>query len=164
MAKSVSRHLKAPRILVPLDGSPVGERALSYLERVAGRAGSEVLLLQVVASVNPAPLVPKYGPSPVEVLETRRQRAEAYLERVRRGLQRRGITARVMVRSGDPAEEILACASTQGADLVLMSTHGRSGVRRVLMGSVAESVLRKSSLPVLLIPSRIAPATRRRPA
>jgi nucleotide-binding universal stress UspA family protein len=65
--------------------------------------------------------------------------------------RRRGVPARTLVRSGDPAAEILGCAKAEGASLIAMSTHGRSGLRRTLFGSVAEAVVRRSPLPVLIV-------------
>ncbi len=62
-----------------------------------------------------------------------------------------GARARVLVRSGDPAEEILACAKAEHVGLIAMSTHGRSGLRRTLFGGVAEAVVRRAPLPVLLV-------------
>jgi hypothetical protein len=70
------------------------------------------------------------------------------LEAVRQRLERRGLRARVLVRSGDPAEEILACVRAERVGLIAMSTHGRSGLRRALFGSVAEGVLRRARVPI----------------
>ncbi len=83
-----------------------------------------------------------------------RAKAEQYLERIRARLKRRRIAARTVVRAGDPAAIIVDRARAEGVDLIALTTHGRTGLRRLLMGSVAEAVLRKSSVPVVLARGR----------
>ena len=141
---------KPTKVLVPLDGSRFGEQAIGAVARFTGADRREVVLLQVVAPVNPAPLM-RDDSVPRRTLETRYSKANAYLDGVRKRLGRRGVSARTPVRSGDPAEEILGCAKAEGAGLIAMSTHGRSGLRRTLFGSVAEAVVRRSPLPVLIV-------------
>ena len=141
---------KPTKVLVPLDGSRFGEQAIGAVARFTGADRREVVLLQVVAPVNPAPLM-RDDSVPRRTLETRYSKANAYLDGVRKRPGRRGVPARTLVRSGDPAEGILGCAKAEGASLISMSTHGRSGVRRTLFGSVAEAVIRSSPLPVLIV-------------
>lgn len=147
---TVSPRGRIGRVLVPLDGSKLAEAALGAAERISGRASSDMLLLSVVAPVNPAPLL-RDESIPRRTLETRYGKAQRYLEAVRQRLERRGVRARVLVRSGDPAEEILACARAERVGLIAMSTHGRSGLGRALFGSVAEGVLRRARVPILLV-------------
>ena len=147
MKRTQQKHAK---VLVPLDGSRFGEQAIGAVARFTGTDRREVVLLQVVAPVNPAPLM-RDDSAPRRTLETRYSKANAYLDGVRKRLGRRGVPARTLVRSGDPAEEILGCAKAEGAGLIAMSTHGRSGLRRTLFGSVAEAVVRRSPLPVLIV-------------
>jgi nucleotide-binding universal stress UspA family protein len=137
-------------VLVPLDGSRLAEAAIDAVEHLGGAAARPLILLSVVAAVNPAPLL-RDDTAPRRTLQARVERARGYLERVRRRLARRRIRAQIEVRSGDPAAEILACARTTGVAAIAMSTHGRRGLRRVLLGSVAESVVRRAPLPVLLV-------------
>ena len=141
---------KPTKVLVPLHGSRFGEQAMGAVARFTGADRREVVLLQVVAPVNPAPLL-RDDSVARRTLETRYSKANAYLDGVRKRLGRRGVPARTLVRSGDSAEEILGCAKAEGASLIAMSTHGRSGVRRTLFGSVAEAVIRRSPLPVLIV-------------
>jgi len=141
---------KPTKVLVPLDGSRFGEQAIGAVARFTGADRREVVLLQVVAPVNPAPLM-RDDSVPRRTLETRYSKANAYLDGVRKRLGRRGVPARTLVRSGDPAEEILGCAKAEGASLIAMSTHGRSGLRRTLFGSVTEAVVRRSPMPVLIV-------------
>jgi nucleotide-binding universal stress UspA family protein len=75
--------------------------------------------------------------------------AEAHLRDLAARLERDGVSAEVFVRVGKPADEILACAAEHGADIIVMGTHGRTGIRHLLAGSVAERVVRASAVPVL---------------
>ena len=141
-------------VLVPLDGSKLAEGALAHVVSLLGGSKLRLVLLQVVPSVNPAPLVAVSVPAPLHASAARRARGERYMEGVRRRLARRRITARVLVRAGDPAKEILDRAHVEDADMIAMTTHGRSGLRRVLFGSVAEAVLRRTRVPILLVRAR----------
>jgi nucleotide-binding universal stress UspA family protein len=86
--------------------------------------------------------------------------AHAYLDEFTPALQ--GVAHRALIRLGDPAEEILAVATAETADLVVLATHGRRGLNRLIMGSTTETVLRKSAVPVLtlrtanLVPDKVA--------
>jgi len=148
-------------VLVPLDGSKLAERVLGAVRQLVGPDGPELTLLQVVAPVNAVHLDRVVRTGPGRTLEGRRRRARRYLQQVSERLARRGVRASVRVRAGDPATEILRAAPEERADLIAMSTHGRTGVRRVLLGSVAEAVVRRASRPVLLVRGR-AWRTRRR--
>lgn len=154
MATRVRNPAIFRKILVPLDGSPRAESVIGYVERIADPARTTVTLLQVVAAVNPASLVRLDESAAHRMIGEQRGKAEQYLERIRARLARRRIAARTVVRAGDPAAIIVDRVRTEGADLVAMSTHGRTGLRRLLMGSVAEAVLRKSSVPVVLVRGR----------
>jgi nucleotide-binding universal stress UspA family protein len=138
------------RALVPLDGSVVAETVIPFLLEIAGPLDMEVVLLRVNQPV--APIVIEGARSvQVEDLEARRIDAEEYLGPVAVELRAKGIRVDTRVRRGLPAEEIVAAAKEEGADLIAMSTHGRSGLGRLLFGSVAEAVLRQSDVPVFLM-------------
>ena len=128
------------RPLVPLDGSPESEDILPEAIRLAG-ASSELFLLHV-CPVLPPPVV-----TVPEALSIP-QAAFAYLEKAAGRLRHRKV--RLVARQGDPAEEIAQAALELGVDLLAMSTHGRGGLRRILLGSVAEEVVVRVALPVLL--------------
>ena len=130
------------QILVPLDGSKEAESILAELQRVA-TAQDSVHLLHILPEV-PAPV----GLDPTHVVALHNQ-AAAYLDVVRERwfLEQKGIN---LVGSGDAAEGILAYALQKNIDLIAMTTHGRSGMARILFGSVAATVVRKAQLPVLL--------------
>jgi nucleotide-binding universal stress UspA family protein len=122
------------RILVPLDGSEASEAVLPIVSSLAGPFDFAVQLLHVVEAALPLP----------------GWEAEAYVARVAALLQARGLRVDVTVRAGLPAEVIPAVAAETKSGLVAMSTHGRSGLGRLFLGSVAERVLRSVSVPVLL--------------
>jgi nucleotide-binding universal stress UspA family protein len=139
------------KILVPLDGSALAERALPHAGEIARSTGAEVILLQVVG----APLgdAPEAGQSE----ETRAfQEAVAatrtYLGTIAGKLAEEwGAKVRAEVVEGSPADGILGCAHRENVDLLIMSTHGRSGVSKLLMGSVAEKVMLTTKRPVMLV-------------
>ena len=143
------------RILVPLDGSALAECALAPARQVAAESDAEVMLLRVWET-------PLYGPedSPV-VMEALEQavsaNAQEYITHATCQLQAQGLPVRGEAKNGAVAESILEQAQAAAADLIVMSTHGRSGIGRWVMGSVADGVLRGASVPVLLI--RAVPAT-----
>lgn len=153
-------------VLVPLDGSPLAEEALAHARPLAKQSSSRIVLLRVVApSLSPAAMaVPVADASwatamaQAELLAEARaaeeKEARSYLQKVRRRLTRAGIETEVWLETGEAAERILEVAQLAGADLIVMSTHGRSGLRRMIFGSVAEAVLRQASIPLLLIRSQ----------
>jgi nucleotide-binding universal stress UspA family protein len=144
------------KILIPLDGSELAERALEPAIRIAEKFGSEVILLRVAVPETMLVGLGGLTPQPYEVydadLRRDQEEAEAYLS----GIKTRWAAAKVPIRteviSGTPPEMIVEAAQEAGADLVVMSTHGRSGLSRLIYGSVAEAVLRGARVPMLLIP------------
>jgi len=154
MATRVRKPAIFRKILVPLDGSPLAESVIDYVERMADPARTTVTLLQVVAPVKPGSLLRLDESAALRTIADQRAKAEEYLERIRARLARRRIAARTVVRAGDPAAIIVDRARAEGVDLIALTTHGRTGLRRLLMGSVAEAVLRKSSVPVVLARGR----------
>jgi nucleotide-binding universal stress UspA family protein len=132
------------RILVPLDGSRLAEAILPDVEELAAQQGAELVLLRIALAHALA------GDALVEAQVQAVEEAGGYLAEVEQRLAARGIRVSSAVRYGRAAEEILDHARTSGIDLIAMSTHGRSGIERVLLGSVAERVLREAPVPVLL--------------
>ncbi|OGL58702.1 MAG: hypothetical protein A3J27_15600 [Candidatus Tectomicrobia bacterium RIFCSPLOWO2_12_FULL_69_37] len=139
------------KILVPLDGSPLAEGILPQVGEMARVHGARIHLLRVgFALVFP-------GADPAEAQLETIVEAEGYIEGIRKRLEAEGIPAEASVRYGFPAEEILTHARRNGVDLIAMATHGRTGPARWVLGSVAEQVLRKAEVPVLLFrPPRAA--------
>ena len=140
------------RAIVALDGSQVAETIMPFIFEVAGPL--EVTLVRVN--------VPARGTAEpkLEDPELARIDAEAYLAPLAAALRRRGIRVTTQVRRGDAADEILKAAHESNADVIAMTTHGRTGFGRLLFGSVAETVLRASELPVFLMRSTEADLAR----
>jgi nucleotide-binding universal stress UspA family protein len=131
------------RILVPLDGSELAERALPFARSLAHLVGGNLILARVADGRRP------FG-DPVGAQIKAAAEAEAYLERLADG-QRAGYVAERSLPYGDPATEIAKLAGERSADLIVMSTHGRSGLGRALLGSVADTLVRRTALPLLLV-------------
>jgi nucleotide-binding universal stress UspA family protein len=138
------------RVLVPLDGSKLAEGILPFTTQIAGPLDLEVILLRVLEPI-PPDVVEGSKRVVVEDIEARMAEARASLRPVADGLVARGVKARVAVRRGSPVAEIVAETKESGADLIAMTTHGRSGLGRLLFGSVAEAVLRQAEVPVLMM-------------
>lgn len=138
------------RVLVPLDGSALAEGALPLMLEIAGPLDLEVVLLRVVQPLPPE-VVEGSKHVVIENVPARIAEARAYLARIVAKLERRGIRTQIDVRRGNPVREIVGAAQEANADLIAMTTHGRSGLGRLLFGSVAEAVLRQAELPVLLM-------------
>ena len=138
------------RMLVPLDGSELAEVVFPYAKELAARLDLDVVLLHVLKPEErgTAPLHRAYVEHKAEIVESQSEevRQKAGIEPRRRSLNVRG-----EVVAGYPAEEILRYADDNEIDLILMATHGRSGIRRWLMGSVADKVLQASKIPVWLV-------------
>ena len=124
------------RLLVPLDGSALGEEALGPAKELASTLGADLLLLRSVHS--------DHGGQDVSD-------GTAYLEGLAAALHGEGFEVMVQVTTEAPQAAILKVMSDQGADLIVMATHGRSGLARVLLGSVAADVVAHSTVPLLLI-------------
>jgi nucleotide-binding universal stress UspA family protein len=133
------------RILVPLDGSELAQVALSHAVYLAALFQAELILLRVAY----APAYP--GSDPVAAQRTVVAESEAYLKAVAANLSSPGLTLHTSVRYGNAAAEIIAVASQESVALIVMATHGQSGVGRWLLGSTAEKVLRGTTVPILLI-------------
>jgi nucleotide-binding universal stress UspA family protein len=141
------------KILVPLDGSELAKKALDEAEMLANCFGAEIILFQVV------PFMPIYGSpelvTPLIVDEKQKEAVEKYLANLTEELRKRGLRATAMVRTGQQvALEIIDFAKEVGTDLIVMCTHGRSGITRWVLGSIALKVLTRAETPILLIRSK----------
>jgi nucleotide-binding universal stress UspA family protein len=139
------------RVLIPLDGSELAETILPFAEQMAGPLDAEVLLLQVVEPPSSIAVLGTGGIIGPDVLFLRQIEAKRYLDAVACRLQAKGIRVRTVLGLGTPALEIVATAKAEQADLIAMTTHGRSGFKRAMFGSVAQEVLRSAAIPVLAI-------------
>jgi nucleotide-binding universal stress UspA family protein len=141
------------KILVTLDGSELAKTALDQAEKLAKNFDAEIILFQVV------PFMPIYGSpelvTPLIVDEKQKEAAEKYLANLAEELKKRGLRVAAMVRTGQQvAVEIIDFAKEAGVDLIVMCTHGRSGISRWVLGSVALKVLARAETPILLIRSK----------
>ena len=137
-------------MLVPLDGSELAEVVFAYAKELAGRLSLDVTLLHV-CSPTEQELAPMHRSYTEHMAGIVKLQVEAIQKKV--GIQPGGkaVEVRGELAVGYPAEEILSYADENDIDLILMSTHGRSGIRRWAMGSVADKVLRASKVPVWLV-------------
>jgi nucleotide-binding universal stress UspA family protein len=140
------------KILVPLDGSATSEAILPEIEKLASAFGASISLLHVVPI-----LIFSGSMEPVVQYETVTEalikEGEAYLRTIEKRLKDKGLTVESRLQQGNEAQLILEHSDQKDIDLIAMSTHGRSGVRRWLLGSVAEKVVRHATKPMLLVRS-----------
>ncbi len=139
------------RILIPLDGSALAERALPLASWLAQRAGAELVVIRSTEWDRAVAAVYLSGDTVAALTQQYVEAAQDYLRQVSEPLRGQGLAVQTDVRHDPPAEAILASAAQQEADLIVMSTHGRSGLGRWLLGSTAERVLGHAAIPVLLV-------------
>ncbi|MEX2314983.1 MAG: universal stress protein [Thermomicrobiales bacterium] len=150
-------------LLVPLDGSMFSEEALPFAVDLARRCDASLGLVNICDPFWVSPhltVVPEQADGREGRLADVDRQALAsgrsYLERVAEGIRSQGISVRWEVRFGKPADEIVRAAETTEADLIVMTTHGRGGVRRLAFGSVANEVLHRGTIPILMLPPRVS--------
>lgn len=146
------------RILVPVDVSDLGGAALPCVFALGPKAHSSVTLLYVEPiPYAPTQLARRYYEETAEYL---RKNVRAYLEKTAKEMRDDGIETAYDIVTGDPADQILTYAQNKGFDLIAMSTHGRTGIVRWALGSVANKVLHNTTTPLLLVraPGAVCPA------
>lgn len=136
------------RVLVALDGSEGGEAVMKLLMEIAGPLDMTIMLVHVLEPIRPQAVD---GTVVVDDIGARRRDAEDYLAPISAMLRSQGVDTSWAIRHGQAADEILAAAKESGANLIAMGTHGRTGFGRLLFGSVAETVLRRATVPVFLM-------------
>jgi nucleotide-binding universal stress UspA family protein len=149
------------RILVPLDGSLLAEEVLPHVVSLARRYGAAVELVRAYApppsllAASAASSLPGTGPvlDPAPFIAAGKQEADVYLARVAARLEAAGVAVERRRPDGSPGESVVAVAREGGADLIAMTTHGRGGLGRLVLGSVADYVLQHAPCPVLLVRS-----------
>ncbi len=138
-------------ILVPLDGSERAEAILSHVEDIAERYKAKVILLSVIEPTQTI-VAPDGIYIPSEDIVAERQKAvESYITDKQNALSEKSIETKVLLAYGRVVDEIINVAQDEGADLVAMTSHGRTGLARVFYGSVAAGVLHRIDRPLLLI-------------
>ena len=154
------------RILVPLDGSRLSGGALSYAIDIAKRYQSKLIVMRVVppATVVPSSTATEIGIDPAAAriaVQSARIQDRANVMRVRKYLQQklRAITGQDIegayhIAVGEPGKSIIRHSAEAKVDLIVMMTSGKGGLKRAILGSVADEVVRKAGVPVLLLPKR----------
>ena len=145
-------------ILVPLDGSTTGEEALPVAEHLARRAGATLHLATVYVPPSALLLAGEAPAAAAALDDDARRRTEAYLERSADAARcAQGLSVTATLLEGPPAVALAHYARAHHMDLVVMTTHGRGGLSRWWLGSVADRLLRRTTVPVLLLPPRAHP-------
>ncbi|MCP4359203.1 MAG: universal stress protein [Chloroflexi bacterium] len=139
-------------LLVPLDGSQFGELALTYALSLAQKYAAHIILLHVVPSIWEAEMRAEVPESEDIALEIETEDATDYLHQKEALLRNDGFQVTAVILKGEPVHiMILKAIETENADTIIMSTHGFTGVRRLMFGNIAEKVINKATVPVLLI-------------
>jgi nucleotide-binding universal stress UspA family protein len=152
------------RILVPLDGSRFASRSLKYAVEIAQKFNAEIILIQIekpTVALGPSEDLQADIHSPMAAKATIQMaldedkrnvsKAKRYLSRKVREIKAKKIACSYQVNIGNPAESIIIYSRRKKIDLIIMTSHGKSGIIRAVMGSVADEVVRKSGRPVLVI-------------
>lgn len=144
------------RILVPVDGSPTSELGLQEAMRLARLMHADLRLIHVIDELSFALGIDSYGYYAGELLDLLRKNGEAILQKATETVRAQGIAADSVLYENlekTVQQRVIAEATTWNADLIVIGTHGRRGVRRLVLGSSAEGILRSSPVPVLLVRS-----------
>lgn len=147
------------RILVALDGSSLAEQAVPLAARIASASGGTLIFVQAIN------LALDYGtylrpvPVPQSVIDSAYEVSQAYLTSITRRDEVAGLSCETELLTGSAAEQVLAAAESRKADLIVLNSHGRSGVARWVLGSVAEHVVHHATAPVLVLRAGEQPPT-----
>ena len=149
-------------ILVPVDFSKDSLHALAYAADFAKLFGSDLSILHIVEPIYYATAADMYVTSPnvTLLLDEQRRIATRQLARLEADLEKKGHRVRTLLKAGSPAQLIIDTAKRSRAELIIMATHGRTGLAHMLMGSVAEKVVRGAACPVLTVRHGAAPGRR----
>lgn len=143
------------KILVPLDGSQIAECVIPHITTIARSTSALVELISVVEPVD----IPTRGKIALSEDDLKAINSEAkkeahdYLSNIAQRLDRDGVKARLVIMTGKPAESLVDYIDSNDIDLVIMATHGRSGLTKWFFGSIAEKIMRAVEIPVLLVKS-----------
>lgn len=141
------------RILVAVDGSPTSMKGLREAIRLAKDGRAQLLLLHVVNEFYAFASLDGFAPG-VDLVPALREGGQRVLAKAKAAAEKEGIRAKTLLREtlgGPAADSIVRDARRQRADLIVLGTHGRRGLRRMVLGSDAEAVVRSSPVPVLLV-------------
>jgi len=150
--KSKAEFSKLQKILLPTDFSGCANYALPYAAEIARATKATIICLHVVE-----PVVPAVGytglaePMPIDISEQLEDSAERQLPRLAGCEECAGLNVEEVIVHGDPAAEIVRVAAEKEVNLIVISSHGRTGLGRMIFGSTAEAVVRHASCPVLVV-------------
>lgn len=145
------------QVIVTLDGSELAEKALPLALRIARYYDRPLLLLRIIPPVRVIAAGPETYPLVRETYDSEVHEATDYLAALRERLERvENVQVQTMFAQGVPAEAILALAETRPGSILVMSTHGRTGLARLVLGSVTNAVARKVRIPLLVVPTAVA--------
>ncbi|WP_049987112.1 universal stress protein [Halobellus rufus] len=137
------------RILVPTDGSECADRAVAHALDIAAQYDAELRVLSVIDSRDVSHSAPAISAEQIE--KTLRERAESIVADVADRAEEAGVQVVTAVEPGIPDDVVVDYAEENDCDLIVMGTHGRTGIQRYLLGSVTERTVRRSSVPVLTV-------------
>lgn len=142
--------IKIRRIICPTDFSVTARRAVDYAAEMARSFGAELVLLHVIPELNYPLRSFGMASSFPHLREELHMRAKESLEALQAEVGA-GLTVRTELRDGESHEQVLECAKADSADLIVIGTHGHTGIKHALLGSTAEKVVRLSTCPVLTV-------------
>lgn len=144
--------IRFKKILVPTDFSPASKQALPYARELAKLHDAEVLLVHVMELPHYPTLFEGTALVVPPIDDSLRAQLKEQLEKLAaEGTAKGGFPCRAILREGPPTQELLDCAKEEGADLIIIATHGYTGLKHMLLGSTAEQVVRHACCPVLAI-------------
>ena len=152
-------------LLVPLDGSTTAEQVLPHVTELARQLHSTVHLVTVISPTEKGANVAMMGPYAGQIAHADAaaegpespvpsERADEYLSNVAMRLHAENVKASYEVRTGQPVDELLTASHRQDVSLIAIASHGRTGFRRAVLGSVADELLRRSGKPVMVVKTR----------
>ena len=152
------------RVLVPVDFSGDSLNALAYARDLVKPFKAEVVLVHVVEPIYYAAPADMYMTSPnlASIIDEQQRLAAQQLKRIAGDLEKKGLRVRTVLKNGSPAQIIIDTAQRTGTDLIVMATHGHTGLAHLFMGSVAEKVVRTATCAVLTVRSTLLKKRKRR--
>jgi nucleotide-binding universal stress UspA family protein len=150
-AKAAAFQLK--RIVVPIDFSETSAQALPYAAALAEQFGAEIILLHVIEWVA---IPSELGSAPSAITEADKGSVAKDLSRLRQEVLGEQVPGRTIVRAGAPFQEITRAAKEMGADMIILTTRGYTGLQNILLGSTAERVVRHAECPVLVVRKKVS--------
>jgi len=148
---AVGKPAQLQRVILPLDGSALADSAIPYVKDVAARLGKPVSLVHVIDTVSPY-VASAALPVPQSALDDSWNAARDMLEPTAKIFDEAGVSSKIEVLQGAPFAAISNFATP--SDLIVMTSHGRTGFTRWLLGSVAEKLVRSAPAPVCIVPAR----------